>query len=162
VTHSGDVISPGAVADLVARLRRAMRRAARARQPAIALSVAQLELLSLVQERPGARPGDLAETLRVAPNSVSTLTQSLVGAGMLRKVQDGNDRRVVQIWPTALGLDMVALWRVTNNALLEAALTRMQEDDQQLLARALPALDRLIALIDEQTDLPPEVNDDVA
>jgi DNA-binding MarR family transcriptional regulator len=62
-----------AVADMVARLRRAMRIAARVRQPGTSLSVAQLELLSIVEEHPGARPGDLAGLLHLAPNSVSTL-----------------------------------------------------------------------------------------
>ena len=76
-------VLPEAVADLVASLRRAMRKAARARIPAMPLSVAQLELLSLVQEHPGARPGDLAGLLRLAPNSVSTLANAMVSAGML-------------------------------------------------------------------------------
>ena len=58
-----EAMLPEAVADLVARLRRAMRSAARARTPTMPLSVAQLELLSLVQEHPGARSGDLAGLL---------------------------------------------------------------------------------------------------
>jgi len=60
-----EAMLPEAVADLVARLRRAMRKAARARTPTMALSVAQLELLSLVQEHPGARSGDLAGLLHL-------------------------------------------------------------------------------------------------
>ena len=78
-----EAVLPEAVADLVARLRRAMRKAARARTPTVSLSVAQLELLSLVQERPGARSGDLAALLHLAPNSVSTLANAMTSAGML-------------------------------------------------------------------------------
>jgi MFS family permease len=51
------------LADVVSRLRRAMRRAARAADPVTALSVAQLELLSCLAEHPGARPGQLAGLL---------------------------------------------------------------------------------------------------
>ena len=41
-----------ALADVVARLRRAMRRAARNADPGTTLSVAQLELLSALAEHP--------------------------------------------------------------------------------------------------------------
>ena len=57
------------LADIVSRLRRAMRRAARAADPALGLSVAQLELLSCMAEHPGVRPSQLARMLRLAPSS---------------------------------------------------------------------------------------------
>jgi DNA-binding MarR family transcriptional regulator len=69
-----------AVADAVSRLRRAMRRAARAQGSGGlpgGLSVAQLEFLSCLAENPGARPGQLARLLRLAPSSVATLVHAL-------------------------------------------------------------------------------------
>jgi hypothetical protein len=48
------------LASIVSRLRRAMRRAARAADPDLGLSVAQLELLSCITEHPGIRPSQLA------------------------------------------------------------------------------------------------------
>jgi hypothetical protein len=69
-----------AVADVVSRLRRAMRRAARAQGSGGlpgGLSVAQLEFLSCLAENPGARPGQLARLLRLAPSSVATLVNGL-------------------------------------------------------------------------------------
>ena len=69
--HSADL------ADAVSRLRRAMRRAARAADPGSGLSVAQLEMLSCMAENPGSRPGQLARLLRLAPSSVATLSNSL-------------------------------------------------------------------------------------
>ena len=65
------------LADIVSRLRRAMRRAARAADPALGLSVAQLELLSCMAEHPGIRPSQLARMLRLAPSSVATLLSGL-------------------------------------------------------------------------------------
>jgi DNA-binding MarR family transcriptional regulator len=50
-----------------------MRRAARATDPALGLSVAQLELLSCMAEHPAIRPSQLARMLRLAPSSVATL-----------------------------------------------------------------------------------------
>ena len=76
----GEQIGPE-LAGIVSRLRRAMRRAARATDPALELSVAQLELLSCITEHPGIRPSQLARMLRLAPSSVATLLGGLQSAG---------------------------------------------------------------------------------
>jgi len=145
---------PGAVADLVAALRRAMRKAARVRQPAMPLSVAQLELLSLVEEHPGARPGDLAGLLRLAANSVSTLANALVGAGMLERCPGATDKRTVEFTLTPEGARLVGQWRSTNTGLLFSAIAGLDAQDRQVLSQALPVLERLVAIIDEQADRP--------
>ncbi len=84
-----------ALADAVSRLRRAMRRAARAYGPGGALpgglSVAQLEFLSCLAENPAARPGQVARLLRLAPSSVATLVNGLARAALV--VRDGRCRR---------------------------------------------------------------------
>src|SRR5262250_1124104 len=80
------------LADVISRLRRAMRRAARAADPGANLSVAQLELLSCLAENPGARPGQLARLLRIAPSSEATLAGGLRRAGLFTRFvvkQDG-------------------------------------------------------------------------
>ena len=145
---------PGAVADLVAALRRAMRKAARVRQPAMPLSVAQLELLSLVEEHPGARPGDLAGLLRLAANSVSTLANAMVGAGMLERCPGAADKRTVEFTLTPAGARLVGQWRSTNAGLLFSAIAELGARDRQVLTQALPVLERLVAIIDEQADGP--------
>ncbi len=141
---------PGSVADLVAALRRAMRKAARVRQPAMPLSVAQLELLSLVEEHPGARPGDLAGLLRLAANSVSTLANAMVGAGMLERSPGATDKRTVEFTLTPAGARLVGQWRSTNTGLLFSAIAELDARDRQVLTQALPVLERLVAVIDEQ------------
>jgi DNA-binding MarR family transcriptional regulator len=145
---------PEAVADLVARLRRAMRKAARARVPTMPLSVAQLELLSLVKENPGARSGDLASLLHLAPNSVSTLGNALVSAGMLDRSPGATDKRTVAFTLTPQGAHFVRRWRTTNAALLESAIAVLNSQDRQILTEAMPVLDRLVAVIDEQAQTP--------
>jgi DNA-binding MarR family transcriptional regulator len=145
---------PGAVADLVAKLRRAMRKAARVRAPTMPLSVAQLELLSLVEEHPGARPGDLAGLLRLAANSVSTLANAMVNAGMLDRSPGATDKRTVEFALTPQGTRLVGQWRTTNTGLLRNAIAALDAQDQQILTEALPVLERLVAVIDEQADRP--------
>ena len=148
------VTLPGDVADLVAALRRAMRKAARVRQPAMPLSVAQLELLSLVEEHPGARPGDLAGLLRLAANSVSTLANAMVGAGMLERSPGARDRRTVEFTVTPQGARLVAQWRATNTGLLLSAIEALDAQDQQILTHSLAVLRRLVTVIDEQAERP--------
>ena len=80
------------LAGIVSRLRRAMRRAARAADPALGLSVAQLELLSCITEHPGIRPSQLARMLRLAPSSVATLLGGLQSAGYVMRTPGGAAR----------------------------------------------------------------------
>ncbi len=97
-----------AVADVVSRLRRAMRRAARAQGSGGlpgGLSVAQLEFLSALAETPGARPGQLARQLRLAPSSVATLVNSLTRAQLIERSGGVDDRRTAVLRLTGDGRD---------------------------------------------------------
>ena len=96
------------IADVVSRLRRAMRRSARAagrdgKLPG-GLSVAQLELLSCVADNPGARPGQLARLLRLAPSSVATLVYGLRRAGLVSRTGGQLDRRTASLELTPEGI----------------------------------------------------------
>ncbi|WP_236787707.1 MarR family winged helix-turn-helix transcriptional regulator [Amycolatopsis sp. GM8] len=148
-----------ALADVIARLRRAMRRAARASDPDNALSVAQLELLSCLAENPGARPSQLARLLRLAPNSVTTLVNGLRTRNLITRAGGGPDRRTVSLTLTVTGEQAVAHWHTTNAAILRSALTELHPAWQQLLTASLPALRELIHAIDalaEPTTAHPE------
>ena len=91
------------LAGIVSRLRRAMRRAARAADSDLGLSVAHLELLSCMAEHPGIRPSQLARMLRLAPSSVATLLGGLQSAGYVTRTPGGpgadgtSDRRTVSL-----------------------------------------------------------------
>lgn len=146
-----------ALADIVARLRRAMRRAARLRDPANALSVAQLELLSCVGENPGVRPSRVARLLQLAPNSVTTLVNGLESRGLVARAGAEPDRRAVALTLTGAGERAVRQWQTTNRAILEDALQRLDPAGQQQLALAMPALIALVAAIDHDADEPASV-----
>lgn len=141
------------VADLVARLRRAMRRAARAGDPANALSVAQLELLSCVAENPGIRPSRLARLLQLAPNSVTTLVNGLERGHLLTRAGGGADRRAVALSLTTVGEEAVRRWQATNAAILGDALGHLDPGHRDLLRAAMPALDALVRAIDARADV---------
>jgi DNA-binding MarR family transcriptional regulator len=150
------------VADTVARLRRAMRRAARAADPANPLSVAQLELLSAVADEPGVRPGRLARRLRLAPNSVTTLVNGLHTKGLITRSAGTTDARTVVLALTGAGQRAVDTWKATNAAIIHAALNALAPGHHETLAGALPALRELTQAIDELANMPTAAEPDGA
>jgi DNA-binding MarR family transcriptional regulator len=153
IPQAGPQAIPHAVpmADLVARLRRAMRKAARSADPGNPLSVAQLELLSSIAERPGARPGRLARLLRLAPNSVTTLVNALQARGLVTKTHSTEDARAIALELTEAGRAAVTRWQRLNTQIVETALADLDTPHQQALAIALPALHELIQAIDARS-----------
>jgi DNA-binding MarR family transcriptional regulator len=144
-----------AVADVVSRLRRAMRRAARAQGrgglPG-GLSVAQLEFLSCVAENPGARPGQVARLLRLAPSSVATLVNGLSRGQLIERSDGLADRRTAVLRLTATGEEIVAVWQQVNARILTVALSRLTDGSRAALAMALPALGELTGVVDALAD----------
>jgi DNA-binding MarR family transcriptional regulator len=144
------------LADIVSRLRRAMRRAARAADPGLGLSVAQLELLSCMAETPGIRPSQLARLLRLAPSSVATLLSGLGSAGYVTRIAGGEgarDRRTVSLHLSADGETAVTRWHRVNEEIIRSALAALPERDRSALRHAAPSLHHLTAAIDAQADL---------
>jgi DNA-binding MarR family transcriptional regulator len=140
------------LADIVSRLRRAMRRAARVADPALGLSVAQLELLSCMAENPGVRPGQLARLLRLAPSSVATLLGGLQSSGHVTRVPGGaGDRRTVSLHLSADGA-AATRWHRVNEEIIRAALAMLPERDRSALRDAAHALRDLTAAIDALAD----------
>jgi DNA-binding MarR family transcriptional regulator len=142
------------LADTVARLRRAMRRAARAADPANPLSVAQLEVLACVAEEPGIRPGRMARRLMLAPNSVTTLVNALHGRGLIVRTNAAEDARAIALTLTSDGRRAVDGWKATNTAILQSALGRLDEHSQDALAEALPGLRQLAEAVDTLAEGP--------
>src|SRR5580692_1242399 len=146
--HSADL------ADAVSRLRRAMRRAARAADPGSGLSVAQLEMLSCMAENPGSRPGQLARLLRLAPSSVATLSNSLRQAGLVTRTGGSGDRRTASLDLTPAGEAAVLRWKSLNERLLSLALRDLPPESRVTLVDALPALSDLAGAVDALADEP--------
>jgi DNA-binding MarR family transcriptional regulator len=144
-----------AVADVISRLRRAMRRAARADGrdglPG-GLSVAQLEFLSCLAENPGARPGQLARLLRLAPSSVATLVHGLARDQLIERIGGIADRRTAVLSLTPAGAGVVTSWQRVNAQIVTVALCRMEPASRAALEQALPALGELTGAVDALAD----------
>jgi DNA-binding MarR family transcriptional regulator len=165
-----DAAAREAAADLftaISVIRRTARRAARnawARQP---LPPAQSELLRLAAARPGLTVADAATELRLAPNTVSTLVGRLTDAGLLNRERSAQDGRTALLTTTDQANQRLTEFLDLRSELAGRALARLQEDDRQALAAAVPALLRLAEQIEhvehvEQTENPARPVEDLA
>jgi DNA-binding MarR family transcriptional regulator len=145
---------PDGLAEGIARLRRALRRGARAADPASTLAVAQLELLTAIAEHPGSRPGQLARRLNMRANTVTTIVNGLSALGMLERTAAEDDRRAVELTVTEAGRQAVLSWQAVNAAVLDQALSTLPAGQRRALTTAVPALDALARAIDRLADTP--------
>jgi DNA-binding MarR family transcriptional regulator len=133
------------LAAIVTRLRRILRTAVRSDYPWEILPMAQVEILQRLADEPGLRVRDLADRHRLAPNTISTLIQQMVTAGLVTRKPDATDRRAVTVSLTAAGEQALAGWSTANRYRLEAALAELPDRDRRTIGAALPALSRLVA-----------------
>ena len=151
----GAIARADGLAEGVARLRRALRRGARVASPGNPLAVAQLELLAVVAEHPGTRPGQLARLLHMRPNTVTTIVNALTARGMITRASADEDGRAIELTATDAGQQAVHAWQATNAAVLHLALSTLSEPQQRALAAAVPAIDALAQAIDRLADTSP-------
>lgn len=144
--------STESLAEAIARLRRALRRGARAANPQNVLAVAQLEVLAAVTENPGTRPSRLAARLHMRRNTVTTIVNSLTAKGMLIRTPSGGDRRAVELTASEGGRRAVIAWQATNAAVLRSALSALPPAVRGRLNESAPDLSTLAAAIDELAD----------
>ena len=142
------------LAEVVTRLRRALRSGVRSDIPWERLPMAQVELLQRLAEEPGIRVGDLAARHRLATNTVSTLVQQMVRGGLVRRDVDPSDRRAATVTPTRAGLRLLEAWRGANRRRIDSATAALSARDQRAIEAALPALTRLVLHLEAQADEP--------
>ena len=131
-------------------IRRVLRRRVRVGLPGSPLPGAQVEVLRVVADRPGIGVAAAARELHLAPNSVSTLVNQLVDAGLLRRETDPADRRATRLEITGAARARMAAWRRARTGLVADALTGLSEEDTTAIEQALPALEKLMGILKEQ------------
>jgi DNA-binding MarR family transcriptional regulator len=134
----------GELLQLTAGLRRLSRRRLAGTLPGPRLPEAQRELLLVVEGQPGIGVAAAAAALHLAGNSVSTLVNTLVDAGLLHRAIDPADRRAARLTLTEAAKDRLTIWRTARNTLVGKALDRADPGDRVAIVAALPALRRLL------------------
>ncbi|MGP4020500.1 MarR family winged helix-turn-helix transcriptional regulator [Saccharopolyspora sp. 5N708] len=138
-------------------LRRVVRRSLRAELPGPHPRGAEIELLRVVEQRPGISVAAAALQLRLAANSVSTLVNQLARVDMLHRETDPDDRRVVRLRLTDAAAHRLTTWRHARTDLVREAFANLSTVDQKAIAGALRGLNALVedlegSSADDRTD----------
>jgi DNA-binding MarR family transcriptional regulator len=138
-----DAGTPEDVGELLFGIHRVIRRRLRQGLDGPRLRGAQVELMRLVSARPGIGVSAAARELHLAGNSVSTLVNQLVSAGLLERRTDPQDRRAVNLTITPAAAERLVDWDARRSELMRAQVAGLSEQDRAALAAAVPALRRL-------------------
>ncbi|MEU5538334.1 MarR family transcriptional regulator [Streptomyces sp. NPDC020362] len=140
------------LADALVRIQRLVRRRLRGGLTGPRLRGAEVELLRLVEARPGVGISDAARALHLAGNSVSTLVNQLVRDGHLTRETDPADRRAARLMLTGAAEKRLEDWRRRRTELVGRHLSQLDEADREALRAALPALRRLAVTLHEEAE----------
>ncbi|MEH0580846.1 MULTISPECIES: MarR family transcriptional regulator [Streptomyces] len=145
---------PEELADALVGVQRLLRRRLRAGLAVPRLRGAEVELLRLVETRPGIGVSDAAKELYLAGNSVSTLVNQLVRDGYLVREIHPADRRAARLLLTDAAEARLRAWRERRAALVGRHVARLDAADRQALHAALPALRALAVTLHEEAEEP--------
>lgn len=104
------------------------------------LTLAQIQTLFLLYERDGQAVGELAAAMQARPPTVTGLTDRLEQHGFARRVGDSLDRRLVRVWLTPVGRQVLNEIRAESRSYLGQALELMGEARVAALAQLLDEL----------------------
>ena len=108
-----------------------------------------LEILRVVESRPGITVAEVAARLGRQFSNVSVQLRELVAAGLVTRTRDAADKRYVALHPTAESQRIKALLEGAWAEALTAASSRLLPEEREQIAASLPALQRLASLLAE-------------
>ena len=121
-----------------------MRLSRRLRQQSVGdITQSQLSALATVEREGALSLGELAEIERVAPPSMTRIAARLEERGLLTRTADVTDRRIARVAITDEGRELLEETRTRRDAYLATRLAAMSPEEQGVLVRALPLLERL-------------------
>lgn len=110
-----------------------------------AVSASSITALTRLATDGPLRISDLAAQEAISQPGVTVLVNRLAEAGYAERVPDPTDRRATLVRITQAGQAVLNDRLAARAQLLRAALGELDDDDQHLLAAALPAIERLVA-----------------
>jgi len=87
--------------------------------------------------------GELAAIEQVQPPSMTRIVARLEEHGLVARAVDENDRRIVQVQVTEGGKRLLTQSRTQRDAFLAKRVARLTDNEREILARAIPLLERL-------------------
>ena len=101
------------------------------------LRAVQVSILSVVQENPGVRQGEIGRALGVARANMAPLMAELEAARLLRRTTDETDRRAVSVHLTKNGEALLKNCKARIEAHERRALQGLARSDKETLLRLL-------------------------
>lgn len=117
------------------------------------MSLTSIATLSTLDRTGPRRITELAASEGVTQPSVTSLVASLVREGYVERRSDPDDKRVVMVAITEAGSAYLRTRREATTQVFVDAADRLPADDAAVLAAALPVIERLRDLVDEQRGL---------
>lgn len=109
-------------------------------QAGLDLALSQVRMLALIERLPSCGIGDLADYMGVSSAATSRAVDRLVRRGLVHRATAGEDRRAVDLEPTAAGRAAVQRYQ----AAVRGALHELAESlDAERVQEAIQLLDRL-------------------
>lgn len=97
----------------------------------------QISILSVVDENPGVRQGEIGRALGVARANMAPLMAELEGMRLLERIPDEADRRAVSVFLTKAGQAMLKNCKARILAHEHRTLGRLTESERKTLLRLL-------------------------
>ena len=137
--------SPAAPAIDATRLRVAIARLSRRlrRHQLAGLTPTQLSALATVEKAGALRLGDLAAAEGIAPSTLTRLVTALEEAGYVQRYAVPGDARASTLRITAQGRAILDRIRQETTMALTGMLLDLTQEEQDAIARALPAIEQL-------------------
>ncbi|MBS1838157.1 MAG: MarR family transcriptional regulator [Actinobacteria bacterium] len=123
------------------RLARRLRQVADAR-----LTPSQHSVMMSIHRHGPLTLGELADLERVAQPTISRVVAKLEGDGLVERMPDATDGRVVRVVVTPDGAELLEAARSRKVAWIDDRLAQLTPEERDHLLAALPALERLQAL----------------
>jgi DNA-binding MarR family transcriptional regulator len=122
-----------------------LRLSRRLRQEAVGdITPSQLSALASIAKRGELSLGELASIERVAPPSMTRIATRLEDASLVARRIDAADRRVARLVITEEGSTLLEQTRTRRDLFLAARLSKLSDEDRDVIARAVPILERLV------------------
>lgn len=136
----------------------AVRQHSRALEAACGIGGAQVWMLATIADRPDITVSQLGQALSVHVSTASNMLDKLARAGMVERLRDEEDRRVVRLRLTEKGRGIVAHAPRPLTGLMVDALEKMPEDSLARLDDELAGLIKQMNLLDRSAASEPLSN----
>ncbi len=132
------------VADQLHSLAIHLLRRVRPADAATGISAARLSALSVIGFGGPCTVSELAAAEQVAIPTISKIVAALVGDGLVTRLPDAQDRRVVRLAATAAGMARLRAGRARRIAQIVTLLERLPPEEIQAVQTAVAAINRAL------------------